>query len=181
MEFYKVDGGFTYYKRMGSPRIVWANAIRGGYLRNLSQDENSGVPTDWSFVLGGIYTIRGFDLSSPFNRLPKEGEGGKKADKSDGFKLGTANEKFIKDTSQYYLLKSELRFPIYGDWGGVVLYDGGAVYISGYSFDRPYRDSVGFGLRYNTAVGPVAIDIAFKIRPENNEDVNQIHFSIGTF
>ncbi len=181
VEFYKADGGFTYYQRMGSPRVVWANAIRGGYLRNLSTDAGSGVPTDWSFVLGGIYTIRGFDLSSPFNRVPKEGEGGNTKDHPTGFVLGTANDKFIKDTSEYYLIKSELRFPLYGDWGGVVFYDGGAVYISGYKFDRPYRDSVGFGVRYNTPVGPVAIDWAFKIRPENHEASNQVHFSIGTF
>jgi outer membrane protein assembly factor BamA len=173
VEFYKVDGGFTFYQRLGSPRWVWANSIRGGYLQNLSSLPDSGVPTDWSFILGGIYTIRGFDLSSPKNRVPKDGNA--------GFELGQANEKLIRTSSDYYLFKSEFRVPIYGDWGGVLFYDGGAVHIAGYDFHRPYRDAVGFGIRYNTPVGPAAVDFAFKIRPERDEEPFRVHVSIGTF
>lgn len=166
VEFYKVDMGFTHHLRLGSPNLVWTNSVRGGYLRNTSQEDDSGVPSDYAFLLGGIYTIRGFDLSSPNERIPKDGDG----DKHTGlgpWRLGTTNEKLVKRDSNYYLVKTELRFPVYGNFGGVLFYDGGAVHVTGYSFDRPYRDSVGFGFRYNTPVGPVALDFAFKINPEH--------------
>ena len=61
------------------------------------------------------------------------------------------------------------------------------------NFSRPYRDAVGFGFRYNTPVGPVALDFAFKIDPEgaqldshgnvlqDAEAPFRVQFSIGTF
>lgn len=174
VEFGRIDGSHTFYQRLGSPRVVWANAIRGGYLRNFSRQEGSGVPTDWAFILGGIYTLRGFDIATPSERVPKDGN----AD----FKLGQANQKLIKSKSDYYLVKSELRFPLYGEsFGGVVFYDGGRVHIDNYGFKRSYRDAVGVGVRFNTPVGPAAFDVAWKIRPEEGESPWRWHFYIGTF
>ncbi len=174
VEFAKIDGGHTFYTRLGSPRWVWANSLRGGFVKNLSQQEGSGVPTDWAFILGGIYTLRGFDITSPQERVPKDGNA--------GFALGQANQKLIKDKSDYFLVKSELRYPLYGEaFGGVVFYDGGRVHIDDYNFDRSYRDAVGLGIRFNTPVGPAAFDIAWKIRPEKDESPWRWHFYIGTF
>lgn len=53
--------------------------------------------------------------------------------------------------------------------------------FSGYHFGRPYRDAIGFGYRYNTPVGPLALDLAFKILPEPLEAPFRVHLSIGTF
>ncbi|WP_371932896.1 hypothetical protein [Bradyrhizobium sp. CCGUVB23] len=46
------------------------------------------MPSDYAFVLGGIYSVRGFDQSSASERIPKDGDG--------GWKLGTTNDKIIK-------------------------------------------------------------------------------------
>lgn len=187
VEFVKTEGTFSYHQPLGSPRLVWANSIRGGYLSNLSRQKDSGVPADWAFLLGGIYTVRGFDLSNGNERIPKEGDGAYDRDGKlnpnhpQGFKLGEANQKLIRGDSHFYLFKSELRFPIYDEFGGVLFYDGGGVEISGYYFKRPYRDAVGFGFRYNTLVGPLAADFSFKIRPEPDENLFRFNFSIGTF
>ena len=189
VEFYKLDAGFTKFTRLGSSRVIWANSVHGGYLSNTSKDApvDRGVPSDYAFLLGGISTIRGFDISSPNERVPKDGDG---QDASGGqiWRLGTTNEKLIKNDANYYLLKTELRFPIYGEFGGVIFYDGGAVRVTGYHFRRPYRDSVGFGFRYNTPVGPVAFDFGFKINPEGPDNTGQnaeapfrFQFYIGTF
>ncbi|WP_371933095.1 BamA/TamA family outer membrane protein [Bradyrhizobium sp. CCGUVB23] len=68
-----------------------------------------------------------------------------------------------------------------------MFYDGGSVHVSGFHFARPYRDAVGFGFRYNTPVGPVALDIAFKINPakaeygHDPESPFRVQFYIGTF
>jgi outer membrane protein assembly complex protein YaeT len=175
VEFYRAEGNFTHYTRINSPRWVWANSLRGGYLRNLSDENESGVPTSYAFLLGGIYTVRGFDSASDNERIPKNSE----------FPVARGNQKLIQTNSQYYLVKSELRFPLVGEHGGVLFYDGAEVRVSGVHFKRPYRDAVGFGYRYNTPVGPLALDLAFKINPERKEepreDIFRFHLSIGTF
>lgn len=181
VEFFRAEGNYTKYTRLGSPRWVWTNSLRAGYLRNLSNEPESGVPTSYAFLLGGIYTVRGFDAYSENERIPKD----QTLDDGSRFEVRRGNYKLIQTNSHYYLVKTELRFPIYEAHGGVLFYDGAAVFISGYDFDRPYRDAVGIGYRYNTPVGPVAADIAFKLNPERDnpprEKIFRFHLSIGTF
>ncbi|MEQ1876959.1 MAG: BamA/TamA family outer membrane protein, partial [Bdellovibrionia bacterium] len=101
---------------------------------------------------------------------------------------------YVTGHSTFYLLKTELRFPIAGDLGGVIFYDGGAVLISDVTFADPYRDSAGVGLRYETPVGPVSFEAAWKLNrrdivfapgtPEEKrveESPFRFHFSIGMF
>ena len=61
------------------------------------------------------------------------------------------------------ILNSEARFPIpiKKGLGGVLFYDGGNVYskISFAQFTGNYSNSIGIGLRYQTPVGPVRIDV----------------------
>jgi outer membrane protein assembly complex protein YaeT len=157
-----------------SKRWVWANQGGVGYLTNISNDLGSGVPAIHSFFLGGVDTVRGFDYAQDNERIPPGNE----------MPVKEGNQILVKSDSHYYLLKTELRFPIYGEHGGVLFYDGGAVYVSGYDFSRPYRDSVGIGYRYMTPVGPVSLDIAFKINPRMGmyrEAPFRVHFSIGSF
>jgi len=160
-----------------SKRWVWANQERFGYLTNFSSAFNSGVPVSHAFFLGGIDTVRGFDYSEDNERIPP----------GNLMPVIEGNQLLVKSDSFYYMLKTELRFPIVGEHGGVIFYDGGAVYVSGYNFPRPYRDSIGIGYRYNTPVGPVSLDIAFKINPIENQTTQvfeapyRIHFSIGSF
>jgi outer membrane protein insertion porin family len=181
VEFFRADVSHTQYIRLGSPNFVWANSVRGGYLRNLSDEPQSGVPTSYAFLLGGIYTVRGFDSTSDNERIPKN----QTDENGRFFGVDRGNKRLIDSNSQYYLLRSEVRFPIYDVHGGVVFYDGAGVRISGYDFDRPYRDAVGVGYRYNTPVGPAAVDAAFKINPDQDrarrEKIFRFHLSIGTF
>lgn len=176
VEFWRGEFNHTQYTRVYTPKWVWANSVRGGYERNLSTDDQSGIPTSYAFLLGGIYTVRGFDSSSRTERIPHD---------TDTFKVSRRTQKLIQDDSYYYLFKSELRFPIVGDHGGVIFYDGAAVFISGQEFDRHYRDAAGIGYRYNTPVGPVAADLAFKLGPDRDqqpkEKIFRFHLSIGTF
>ncbi len=187
IHFYRLDGQFTHYKRLGgSPRWIWANSLRGGYVKNLITTKGSGIPASYIFALGGNSTIRGFDISNDNERIPPNYE----------FPISFGNQLVVPKDSSYNLFKSELRFPISGDHGGVVFYDRGAVYVGDYKFSRSMRDSVGVGYRLNTPVGPVALDIAFKIDPRHNykvvdkntgqvttinESDFRVHFSIGTF
>jgi outer membrane protein assembly complex protein YaeT len=179
IQFLRTEVRDSLYTRLkkDSSRWVWANHQRVGYLTNLSRETGSGAPVSHAFFLGGIDTVRGFDYSQDNERIPP----------GDAVPIIEGNQILVTSDSWYYLLKTEFRFPIVGEHGGVLFYDGGAVYISGYDFSRHYRDSVGVGYRYNTPVGPVALDIAFKINPRNDpvlgiyEAPFKVHFSIGSF
>lgn len=172
VRFVRTEGNYTYHLPLPLKRWVWSNSARAGYVKNLA-GEAGGVPANYAFFLGGIYTVRGYDLSSNNERIPFNGD--------DGLNVTKGNQLVVPGESNYYLLKSEVRFPIWNEHGGVVFYDGGQVDIQGYHFTRRWNDAVGFGYRYNTPVGPLALDFAFKLHPVNDQSTFRFHLSIGTF
>ena len=173
VKFLKTDAQYTYYMRVSGPRWVWANQVRGGFMQNLSDLKNSGIPSTRAFFLGGRTTVRGFEPSD--ERFPSAAQLG----------VSRIADWVVPNNATFYLLKTELRFPIYENFGGAIFYDGGEVRVSGYNFQDPYRDSVGFGFRYSTPVGPVNLELGYKIGRKyverEKESPFRIHFSIGTF
>ncbi|MES2965362.1 MAG: BamA/TamA family outer membrane protein, partial [Bdellovibrionota bacterium] len=185
IHFAKTNASFSFYQQLfGKRDLIWANSLRGGYLANLSNASNSGVPSQESFFLGGRATIRGFDAND-LERIPNR------------IDLGIpslANFRMTSD-SHYYLIKSEIRFPLWrnspvGQLGGVFFYDGGAVILSQLELPDPYRDAAGFGLRLETPVGPINLEIGWKLdrrllqvgTPSDiRESAWAFHFSIGSF
>ena len=189
INFIKFNAGTTLYSRISSsPKWVWANAVRSGYVANVSNEARSGIPAIESFFLGGRSTIRGYDTTDPNQLIPNYRQLGI-AGNPEGI-----NAFAVGVDSWYYLLKTELRFPIYGAIGGAVFYDGGAVYVnqSVNSFHTqvdtgdPYRHALGVALRIATPVGPVNIEAGFKLNRRELVDGTleapaAFHFSIGTF
>jgi outer membrane protein insertion porin family len=178
IEFAKFDGLFRYYIPFKG-NLVWANEVRSGYLSNLSTARESGVPASYAFFLGGYSTVRGYDFTQEANRIPK-GKGNE-LEPETFLDVNSATQLLIETDSHYYMLKTELRFPLSENFGGVVFYDGGSVLVSGFEFADPYRDAAGFGLRINTPVGPAALDIGFKLDQQEDEEAFNIHFSISSF
>ena len=84
---------------------------------------------------------------------------------------------------QLFIFNSEGRFPIplKKGLGGVVFYDGGNVYdrIDFSRFFNDYSNTVGFGLRYQTPVGPVRIDIGRNLNPVTGLKSTQIFVTLG--
>jgi outer membrane protein assembly factor BamA len=172
IQFVRTQGTFTHYLRMGSPRVVWANSLRGGYGKNLSTEVDSGIPYTFAFFLGGVNTIRGYSGFGN-DRIPSEREFAV---------LDQTDQLIIPKETHYYLIKSEIRFPLVKDpFGAVVFYDAGEVGIQGYTFEQPFKQSAGIGIRINTPVGPLSLDYARKINPLDVEDKDHWHLSIGTF
>jgi len=144
--------------------VVWAFAMNFGYER--SNVPNEPIPIFKLFRLGGVGSVRAYSI--------------------DSIQVETA--KVIKGTLAMYNYRSELRVPLMGSLGGALFFDAGNL-----SVDRiiPFklRNSVGAGLRYNTAVGPVALDFAWKLESDRtigdttvDEDGRfRIGFSIGSF
>jgi translocation and assembly module TamA len=65
--------------------------------------------------------------------------------------------------------------------GGVVFYDGGNVdsAINLHSFADNYTNTVGFGLRYATPIGPVRIDIGKNVNPVPGINSVQYYITLG--
>ncbi len=200
IEFLRTSTTLSHYQPIKKSGWVWANSVRGGYVKNLStinyvvdatpgQIQYAGVPYLQLFTLGTRSTIRGFDPSSELiprkddiiNNLNLQG-----IPMNDDFAITDFK---LRDETYFYLVKSELRFPIYGSIGGAIFYDGGAVMMPGFRFEDEYRDSAGVGLRFMTPVGPVNFELAYKLDPIFRSQVNsdyseskyQFHFSIGSF
>ena len=165
IQFLSLLGKFNLYTPLFSSKVVLANSIAGGYITNLNRDI-SEIPESRVFLLGGQSSIRGYQLNS----IPRI------ADLVSGEDTLT-----ILTDSYYYLLKSELRFPIFKALRGVIFHDGGGVNIAQRHGKPEYRSSVGLGLRIATPVGPVSIEYGLKLQRREQESIGRLHFSIGAF
>jgi outer membrane translocation and assembly module TamA len=81
-------------------------------------------------------------------------------------------------------LNGELRVPVFTKVGAVVFIDGGNVFRRVNEFDiGELRGSVGFGVRYLSPIGPIRVDLGFKLdRRLLGDDLERrtaLHFSLG--
>lgn len=131
--------------------IVFARSTQLGVISRTGG--RPSVPLAERLYSGGSTSIRAFP---DFQAGPR--------DLATGFPLG-GNALFINNL--------ELRFPLYGDnLAGVIFHDAGNVYRSLGDFSLRFRQrnlqdfnytvqSVGFGLRYRTPIGPIRVDLSF--------------------
>jgi outer membrane translocation and assembly module TamA len=81
---------------------------------------------------------------------------------------------------------AELRAPVWGNLTAVAFLDSGNVWSDTWKFGRLLYDA-GPGLRYNTPIGPIRVDLGYQLNREAGLLVNgkaenrrfRIHFSIG--
>ena len=139
----------TYYQLRRD--LVLARSTQFGIISRTGG--RPSIPLAERFYSGGSTSIRAFP---DFQAGPR--------DPVTGFPIG-GNTLFLNNT--------ELRFPLYGDnLGGVLFHDAGNVYQSLSHFSLRFRQenlqdfnymvqSLGFGIRYRTPIGPVRLDLSF--------------------
>jgi len=170
--FARLLGQSSYYKGLG--KTVWANRITLGLATAIG---DSRVPTSERFFSGGETTIRGFPINGagpqrtvPVCSVPTDPS-------------TCANINVPVGGNQLFIFNSEYRFPlgIKEGLGAAVFYDGGNVYgpINVSQFVRNYTNTVGFGLRYSTPVGPVRIDIGRNLNPVPGIKATQFYVTLG--
>ena len=151
---------------------VWVNHLQGGVVASLTRREGGGgIPVSRGFILGGVQSLRGFDGLIQGERVPDKEE----------LPIEGANELIDTRAWFYFLLRTELRFPLWADWMGSVFYNGGFVNVAGRKWEKPYRQALGFGLRYQTLFGPISLYMGFKVAPKEFESRFVAHLSLGTF
>jgi outer membrane protein insertion porin family/translocation and assembly module TamA len=156
--FYKIAVEGKKYLDLGWETVL-ANRIKIGFADALGERRN--VPLSERFFSGGEKSVRGFGR----RKLGPRSESG---DPIGGLSLIEGS--------------LELRRPLWGEIGGSLFLDFGQVSTG--AFDLPVDDlefSSGFGVSYNTPVGPIRLDIGFPFKPPRGERPWQIHFSIGAY
>ncbi len=129
-------------------------------------DDFEDLPASERFFAGGDTTIRGFaqDTVGAPNTISASG--------------------FPNGGNAVLILNAELRLPAWKDFAPVVFVDGGNVFrrVSEFDFGE-LRGAVGLGVRYISPVGPIRVDVGFKLDRRvlggRLEDRREFHLSIG--
>ena len=142
--------GFSYTQLPAKRRTIVALGARVGAAHGFPRDTPDGVvqdlPISERFFAGGDTTVRGFTL----DRL-----GDSRTITPAGFPLGG---------NAVVILNGELRTAIFGQLQGHVFIDAGNVYPLATDIDlREIRGAAGFGFLYKTPVGPIRLDLGFKL------------------
>jgi outer membrane protein insertion porin family len=153
--FIKYKAKAKYYHQL-FPRLVMAFQGMVGYIQNFADD--SDLPDDQLFFLGGIADVRGFDENELL---------------IDGFKNPVGGKTQILGSVEARIdLGMNFEIPLFIDAGSIR-----ETNVPGSNEDFKY--SVGTGIRYMTPVGPVGLLYGYKLNPEDDEDTGRFHFSIG--
>jgi outer membrane protein insertion porin family len=142
----------------GFPRDVVTTAPDGSVIVEPNQRD---LPEAERFFAGGDTTVRGFALDTL----------GTPETIKDGFPIGGNAET---------IFNAELRVPVRGGLGMVGFFDTGNVFAHVVDIDlRELRSAVGVGLRYKSPIGPLRIDIGFKVKPQPGEGLSAWFISFG--
>jgi outer membrane protein insertion porin family len=141
------------------PRTATVNGVTG-----VVED----LPASERFFAGGDTTVRGYALDTLGTPATK--------DPVDGFPLGG---------SALVIFNAEARVPVWKAVGVVGFVDAGNVWAHVTDIDlSQIRAAVGFGVRYKSPVGPLRIDLGFKLHPDLiapgvREPLTALHISLG--
>ncbi|MBF0226911.1 MAG: outer membrane protein assembly factor BamA [Desulfobacterales bacterium] len=150
---YKFDG--RKYWTVLKP-LTFAFLLRAGYIYPMHED--SKIPDDQLFYLGGISSVRGFKENMLYYNSLKDPIGGK------SFWSGSLEAR----------IDIGLNFELSG------FYDIGSIHepFETIVFDD-VRSSAGFGLRYMTPIGPIGFMYGIKLDRKDGESKGRLHFSLG--
>lgn len=156
----------TYFRLLED--LTLALAVNVGWER--SNVLGQSIPTFKLFRLGGLGSIRGMTEDA----------------------LEVETRKNINGILGFVNYRAELRIPVSGNIGTALFLDAGNLMVDRFSASpRNLRSSAGTGLRYNTPVGPVVLDFAWRLQTDDfvgdtkldaaGADRFKVHFSIGAF
>ena len=163
-DYYEVTTEGRYYQSIG-PAVV---AVQGrlGSIDGFG-DQEKAVPFFKRYFLGGATNLRGWGR---FEVAPLSG---------GGLPIGGAS---------FMNVSAEVRVPIWRSLGGVLFADAGNVWSEPWDFKvGDLRYDVAPGLRYQTPIGPIRVDLGYQLNPLPGLLVNgkeqarrfRFHFSIG--
>ena len=178
VDFVRFLGQTAFYHQI-RPWLVWANNFRLGFA---SPFAGSHIPLSEEFFSGGADSLRGFPIDGAGPQRPVQ----------------VCSNPAVASTctiisvpvggESLFIFNTEARFPL--PWvpfsflkglGGAVFYDGGNVYahINLPEMVNNYTNTIGFGIRYNTPVGPIRFDIGHNLNPLPGVNATQFYITLG--
>jgi outer membrane protein insertion porin family len=186
--FVKGFGEFYWYRQLPGSRAVLATGARLGLAKgfprvvpreidgvpvvgpdgNALVDRITDLPASERFFAGGDTTVRGYARDTL----------GDQATISRGFPRGG---------NALVIFNSELRVPVWRDFGSAIFVDVGNVFSRVSEVELSHlRPTAGFGLRYKSPIGPIRVDLGFKLdrgrfdlANGDREPLWEFHISIG--
>ncbi|WPJ94779.1 BamA/TamA family outer membrane protein [Coraliomargarita algicola] len=157
VNFQKLELGGSYHSSL-SESILFHAGLQGGTIFTTGAAEDN-IPFNERFFSGGENSVRGYV------------EGGASPRDSGGDEVGSES---------YLLLNLELEQRIYSQLSTVFFFDSVLNARDGF-FDREREvlSSIGFGLRYQTVVGPLRLEYGHNLNPRDSDSDGALHFSIG--
>jgi outer membrane protein assembly complex protein YaeT len=158
MQFARTVAEVRRYQALFDTDLVLAGRLKCGVIQPIQA--TSDIPIFRRFFSGGYNSVRGYRLDYLGPRNP----GGQPIG-GEGLMEGSV----------------EARIPIYKDFRGVAFLDWGNVFLKLRDMDvGQLKYAAGFGLRYQTIIGPVGVDVGFPLNPINpTQDRYRVHFTIG--
>lgn len=182
-EFLRTTARVAGYVRLSDAGLALALSFRFGY--NIQLNPTSQTYPDRLFYFGGVDSIRGFlqDSVIPEDLAEQIIAGQKKAAAgANPASVLTPAEVPIRGGNFLLNPRAEFRIPLGGVFQTALFVDTGNLWLLP-STVVPYklRYAAGTGLRANTPVGPLALDIGVNLDRRYWEDPFAVHFSIGLF
>jgi outer membrane protein assembly factor BamA len=174
--------------------LTLALQARVGNIFGLSDHEH--VPLYKKFYLGGTGSVRGFDEDRV---LPADAVAALRRELAAGTAgdVGAILEGSSSGGRFFWNLRSELRFPVSRDVDLGVFMDAGELVESASDLDiSQFSAGIGAGARWNTPVGPIALDIGWALKDPalefkeslaggggswDAQNRTKLHLSIGYF
>ncbi len=153
----QIKGDFRAYRRLGGgERVVLAGRAQVGAVLGPSLAE---TPPDYLFYSGGGGTVRG----QPYQSLGASGAIGARTFETGG--------------QSFAALSGEIRTRVNETISVVGFYDAGFIGAEGFS-DGRWHSGAGLGLRYDTGLGPLRLDVAAPVSGDTGSGV-QLYLGIG--
>ncbi|MBU0506923.1 MAG: outer membrane protein assembly factor BamA [bacterium] len=138
-----------------------------GYINSL---DSNPVPLFNRFFLGGVNTLRGYDINSvgPELNVPQNLTGG--------------DSSFVYGGNKMLLFNTELEIPVYAKGGFFLVgfLDAGNSYGESQNIDlSSLRYDYGFGVRWHSPMGPLRFEWGFPINKKEGESGLVFNFTIG--
>jgi len=157
VDFQKWESGGSYHFPLTESTLVHLG-LRGGAIFT-TEDADQNIPFNERFFLGGENSLRGY----------REGEASPLD--ADGDQLGAET---------YALFNLELEQRVYPKFSVVLLFDSVLHARDGFGAETQLLHSLGLGLRYQTAIGPVRVEYGHNLNPREQDTDGTLHLSIGS-
>jgi len=165
-DFYRVNFRLMAYEPFLKKKLVLKQFARIGYIKSLNENP---VPLFERFFVGGPNSLRGYYPNSvgPTIRIPQSPSGGE--------------DQFVYGGDKLLLFINELEWWMYEPAGIslVAFFDAGNAYAEQDNYFSSIRMDYGFGLRWNSPMGPMRFEWGIPINRRSWEDKVVFNFTIG--